>query len=59
MKNIASKIIPLLKKGHCTPQIARLSRELREPAATIHYNIKKLEKEVPKTLSMYDEIDIP
>jgi len=44
MKNITSKIIPLLKKGYCTPQIARLSRELKEPATTIHYNVKKLEK---------------
>ena len=45
MKDITPKIIPLLKQGYCTPQIARLSRELKEPATTLHYNIKKLERE--------------
>lgn len=45
MKNITPKLISLLKKGHCTPQIARIAKELSEPATTIHYNVKKLEKE--------------
>lgn len=45
MKNIAPKLIKLFKEGYCTPQIARIARKLREPSTTIHYNIKKLEKE--------------
>lgn len=45
MKNITPKLIELFKKGHCTPQIARIAKKLAEPSTTIHYNIKKLEKE--------------
>ena len=44
MKEISRKLVPLFKKGYCTPQIARIAKELKEPATTIHYNIKKLEK---------------
>lgn len=45
MKNIKPKLIELFKKGYCTPQIGRIAQTIDEPAATIHYNIKKLEKE--------------
>ena len=45
MKDITPKLIKLFKQGYCTPQIARIARKLREPSTTIHYNIKKLEKE--------------
>ena len=45
MKDIAPRLIELFKKGYCTPQIARIAKELKEPSTTIHYNIKKLEKE--------------
>ena len=45
MKDITPKLIHLFKKGYCTPQIARIAKKLKEPATTIHYNIKKLEKE--------------
>ena len=45
MKNITPKLIELFKEGYCTPQIARIARTINEPSATIHYNIKKLEKE--------------
>lgn len=45
MKDIQPKLIELFKKGHCTPQIARIAKELKEPSTTIHYNIKKMEKE--------------
>lgn len=45
MKDIASKLIPLLRQGSCTPQIASLAKKLKEPSTTIHYNIKKLEKD--------------
>ena len=44
MKNIASKLISLFKQNYCTPQIARIAKQLHEPSTTIHYNIKKLEK---------------
>lgn len=45
MKNITEKLVKLLKEGYCTPQIARIAKKLQEPATTIHYNSKKLEKE--------------
>jgi len=45
MKDITPKIINLFKSGFCTPQIARLAIKLKEPSTTLHYNIKKLEKE--------------
>jgi len=45
MKNIAEKLVKLFKEGNCTPQIARIAKKLKEPSTTIHYNIKKLEKE--------------
>ncbi|MFH1053146.1 MAG: Lrp/AsnC family transcriptional regulator [Candidatus Woesearchaeota archaeon] len=45
MKDITLKLIDLLKSGFCTPQIARVAKKLKEPSTTIHYNIKKLEKE--------------
>ena len=45
MKDIASKLIPLLKEGYCTPQISQIAKKLKQPSTTIHYNIKKLEKE--------------
>ena len=45
MKNLGPKLIGLFKEGYCTPQIARIAKKLKEPSTTIHYNIKKLEKE--------------
>tara|TARA_Y100000310_G_C20646350_1_gene796830 strand:+ start:707 stop:1156 length:450 start_codon:yes stop_codon:yes gene_type:complete len=45
MKNIIPKLINLFKEGYCTPQIARIAKKIKEPSTTIHYNIKKLEKE--------------
>ena len=45
MKDIASKLIPLLKEGYCTPQIAQVAKKIKQPSTTIHYNIKKLERE--------------
>jgi Lrp/AsnC family transcriptional regulator, leucine-responsive regulatory protein len=43
MKDIRKRIISLVKEGNCTPQISVLAKKLKEPGATIHYNIKKLE----------------
>jgi len=45
MKDITPKLIELFKQGYCTPQIARLAKKLKHPSTTLHYNIKKLEKE--------------
>lgn len=45
MKNITPKLIKLFKTDYCTPQIARIAKKIKEPSTTIHYNIKKLEKE--------------
>lgn len=45
MKNIEPKLVALLKEGYCTPLISQIAKKLHEPGATIHYNIKKLEKE--------------
>jgi Lrp/AsnC family leucine-responsive transcriptional regulator len=45
MKDISPKLIKLFKEGNCTPQISVIAKKLKEPATTIHYNIKKLERE--------------
>ncbi|MBI5392836.1 Lrp/AsnC family transcriptional regulator [Candidatus Woesearchaeota archaeon] len=45
MKNITPRLIELFKHGFCTPQITQLAKKMKEPSTTIHYNIKKMEKE--------------
>jgi len=45
MKDITPKLIKLFKEGNCTPQISVIAKKLKEPSTTIHYNIKKLERE--------------
>ena len=45
MKDISQKLVGLLGAGYCTPQIARIAKKLKTPGATIHYNIRKLERE--------------
>jgi DNA-binding Lrp family transcriptional regulator len=45
VKDIRAKLLALLGKGNCTPQISQLAKKLGEPATTIHYNIKKLEEQ--------------
>ncbi len=61
MKDIRPKLIKLFKEGYCTPQIARIAKNLGEPSATIHYNIKKMEREgaikVYKAVFDYRKID--
>jgi DNA-binding Lrp family transcriptional regulator len=61
MKNITLKLIKLFKEGYCTPQIAKIAKKLNEPSTTIHYNIKKLEKEgaikTYKAVFDYEKID--
>jgi DNA-binding Lrp family transcriptional regulator len=43
MKDIQPKLIELFKEGNCTPQISVIAKKLKEPATTIHYNVKQLE----------------
>lgn len=45
MKNLREPLLLLLQKSCCTPQISVLAKKLKQPSATIHYNIKKLEQE--------------
>lgn len=45
MKNVSRKLVPLLKKGDCAPRIAQLARKTNEPSATLHYNLRKMERE--------------
>ena len=45
MKYLEQKLIPLLKNSYCTPKIISIAQKLKEPSTTIHFNLKKLEKE--------------
>lgn len=45
MKDLQPRLIELFKQGNCTPQISVLAKTLKEPATTIHYNVKRLEEE--------------
>ena len=45
MKNLEPKLVDLFQKGFCAPQIVKIAKETKEPAATIHYNIKRMENE--------------
>ena len=54
MKDITRKLISLFQQGYCTPQIARIAKKLKVPSTTIHYNIKKLEKQ--KVIKTYKAI---
>ena len=54
MKNITEKLVNILKNGSCTPQITQIAKKLKEPSTTIHYNIKRLEKE--KVINTYKAV---
>ena len=54
MKDITKTIVKLFKDGYCTPQIARIAKKIKQPSTTIHYNIKKLEKE--KVIKAYKAV---
>ena len=50
----------LFKKGYCNPQVSQIARVLKEPSSTIHYNIKRLEKDAIKAYKAvfdYKKID--
>ncbi|PIZ50625.1 hypothetical protein COY27_06470 [Candidatus Woesearchaeota archaeon CG_4_10_14_0_2_um_filter_33_13] len=62
MRDIKNKLISMFRNGYCTPQIARIAKKIKEPSTTIHYNIKKLEKEqvikAYKAVFDYKKIDL-
>jgi DNA-binding Lrp family transcriptional regulator len=45
MKNIEEKLVKELRSGGCVPAITRLARKLNNPGSTIHFNIRRMEKE--------------
>jgi DNA-binding Lrp family transcriptional regulator len=45
MKTIENELIEELRIGSCAPAITKLAKKLRKPGSTIHFNIKKMEKE--------------
>ena len=61
MKDIKPRLIDLFKEGNCTPQISVIAKTLKEPATTIHYNVKQLESEgairAYKAVFNYKKID--
>lgn len=62
MRDIKPKLIRLFREGYCTPQIARIAQKIKEASTTIHYNIKRLEKEgiikTYKAVFDYKKIDM-
>lgn len=60
MKDIRARLTNLLNGGYCTPRISALAKALKEPPATIHYNIRQLEKDTIngyKAVFNYKNID--
>ncbi len=45
MKNIREDLITLMKSGYCAPRIISIAKKLKAPSATIHYNLRQMEKE--------------
>jgi Lrp/AsnC family transcriptional regulator for asnA, asnC and gidA len=45
MKDIVEELIRELQAGGCAPAITRLAKRLRKPGSTIHFNIRKMEKD--------------
>lgn len=45
MKNIEEELVRELRSGGCVPAITKLARKLNHPGSTIHFNIRKMEKE--------------
>jgi DNA-binding Lrp family transcriptional regulator len=45
MKNIEEKLISELRTGYCVPAVTKLAKKLKQPGSTIHFNVKKMEKE--------------
>jgi DNA-binding Lrp family transcriptional regulator len=44
-RNLEEKLIKELRTAGCAPSITKLSKKLRQAGSTIHFNIKKMEKE--------------
>jgi DNA-binding Lrp family transcriptional regulator len=45
MKKLEEPLIKELKAGGCVPAITTLAKRLKQPGSTIHFNVKKMEKE--------------
>jgi DNA-binding Lrp family transcriptional regulator len=45
MKETEEELIEELRTDGCAPAITKLAKRLRKPGSTIHFNIKKMEKE--------------
>jgi len=45
MKKLEEPLINELRNGCCVPAITKLAKKLKQPGSTIHFNIKKMEKE--------------
>jgi DNA-binding Lrp family transcriptional regulator len=45
MKGIEEELINELRSDGCVPAITKLAKRLRKPGSTIHFNVKKMEKE--------------
>lgn len=44
-RDLEAGLIKELRTGSCVPSITKLSKKLRQPGSTIHFNIRKMEKE--------------
>ncbi len=44
-EKLRERIVELLLKGCCRPSFRKLSRKLKVPLSTVHYNVERLEKE--------------
>ena len=45
MRNIEEKLVKELRAGGCVPAITKLGRTLGIPGSTIHFNVRKMQKE--------------
>ena len=45
MKKLEEPLIRELTTGGCVPAVTKLAKKLRQPGSTVHFNIKKMEKE--------------
>ena len=45
MKKLEEPLVEELTVGGCAPSVTKLAKKLKQPGSTIHFNIKKMEKE--------------
>jgi len=39
------RLVDALRAGYCVPAVTKLAKRLKQPGSTIHFNIKKMEKD--------------